>query len=407
MADIKVVPVARTQASWGAVLALGLGIFSIAMSQFLPASLLPLMAGDLGVSLGAAGQSMTATAVAAALSAVLISVLLPRADRRWVMIGLTCLTVVSDLVVALAPNLPVLLVARFLLGVALGGFWAMAIAVTAHLVPAGQLGRALTVVNAGVPIATAVAVPLGAWLGEVWGWRAVFALGAGAAALALVVQAVSLPRVPAGATSGLRALGSTLQSRLVLLGLVATVLVYGGHFAGFTYIRPLTANLSGTGAAGLAVLLLVFGVANLAGTLVAGPLADRSPRLGVSLFPATVGVGMLLMLVAGSSTPGLFAAAMVWGLGFGGVATSLQSWGARAEPSRLEQIGGLLVMVANVAVAVGAVVGGVILDSAPGTATPLVGGLASIAGAAVLTSLRPRLSPGSLRGPGRGPGSTR
>lgn len=377
-------------ASWAGVASLGLGIFSIAMSQFLPASLLPLIADDLGVTVGAAGQSFTATAGAAALSALLISVVLPRTDRSRVMIGLTLLAVVSDLLVTLAPNLVVLLAARLLLGIALGGFWAMAIAVTAHLVPPDRLGRGLTVVNVGVPIATAVAVPLGAWLGEIWGWRAVFLLAAGAAALALALQAVFLPRVPPSARAGLRGLGSTLRSRVTRLGLLATLLIYSGHFAGFTYVRPIVASVSDVDAAGIAILLLVFGVANFVGTLLAGPLADRVPRTGVLVFPAAVGSGMLFLLVAGVSTPGLFSAALLWGVGFGGVATSLQSWGARVEPARLEQIGSLLVMVANCAVAIGAVVGGILVDGPSGTPSPLLGGVAAIAGGLVISNLRAR-----------------
>ena len=111
-----------TPASWAGVVSLGLGIFAIVMAEFLPASLLPRIAGDLAVSTGAAGQAVSVTAFAAALSALLISVVLPRADRRRVKIGLTLLAAVSSLIVALAPNLAVLLAARLLLGVALGGF---------------------------------------------------------------------------------------------------------------------------------------------------------------------------------------------------------------------------------------------------------------------------------------------
>ncbi|WP_345425610.1 MFS transporter [Pseudonocardia xishanensis] len=240
---------------------LGLGIFAIVMSEFLPATLLPRIADDLGVSAGAAGQSVTMTALAAAVSALCIAAVLPRADRRRVMIGLTGLAVVSDLVVALAPNLAVLLVARLVLGVALGGFWAMATAMAAQLVPADRLGRALTVVNSGVAAATVVAVPLGSWLGEVWGWRGVFLLAAGIAVLALSAQATTLPQAPSRAASGLGQLGATLRSRVVLLGLGAILLVFSGHFSGFTYIRPAVESLSGIGAEGLALMLLAFGVA--------------------------------------------------------------------------------------------------------------------------------------------------
>jgi DHA1 family purine ribonucleoside efflux pump-like MFS transporter len=148
--------------------------------------------------------------------------------------------------------------------------------------------------------------------------------------------------------------------------------------------------MSGVDAAGLAVLLLVFGVAAFFGTALSGPLADRAPRLGVFLFPAVLGVGMLVMHATGGSTAGLFVAAVFWGFGFGGVPTTVLSWGARTQPTRLEQIGGVIVTVCNVAIALGAVVGGLLVDHVSESTPLLVGGVASIAGAAVLVSLRRR-----------------
>jgi predicted MFS family arabinose efflux permease len=383
-------PATERPPSWAGVLSLSLGIFAIVMSEFLPASLLPSIADDLHVSAGAAGQAVTVTAFAGALSALLISVVLPRADRRRVKIGLTLLAVVSNLAVAAAPNLYVLLAARLLLGVALGGFWAMATAMAAHLVPSRHLGRALTVINSGVAAATVAAVPVGAWLGHVWGWRGVFVLGAGVAGVALAVQAATLPHLTPAGTSGLRALGSVLRSGVVLAGLSAVLLIFGGHFSGFTYIRPAAESMSGMGADGFAALLLVFGVANFLGTALAGPLADRSPRTGAFLFPAVLGAGMLVMYVSGGTTAGLFIAAVVWGFGFGGVPTTVLSWGARTEPERLEQIGGVIVTICNIAISLGAVVGGILVDQVAAEVPLLVGGIGAIAGAALLTSLHRR-----------------
>jgi predicted MFS family arabinose efflux permease len=380
-------PATDRSASWAGVVSLSLGIFAIVMSEFLPASLLPRIADGLRVSAGAAGQAVSVTAFAGAVSALFISVVLPRADRRRVKLGLTLLTIVSNLIVAAAPNLYVLLAARLLLGVALGGFWAMATAMAAHLVPAHQLGRALTVINSGVAVATVAAVPVGAWLGDVWGWRSVFLLGAGVAVIALAVQAATLPRVTPAAVSGLRALGSVLRSGVVLAGLAAILLIFSGHFSGFTYIRPAAESMSGLGAGGFAVLLLVFGVANFLGTALAGPLADRRPRLGVLLFPVGLGAGMLLMHVTGAALTGLFAATALWGFGFGGVPTTVLSWGARTQPTHLEQIGGVIVTVCNVAIAIGASVGGVLVDEVAASMPLLAGGIGALAGAALLTSL--------------------
>jgi len=354
------------------------------MSEFLPASLLPHIARDLDVSVGAAGQTVTVTAAAAALSALLISVVLPRADRRRVMIGLTALAVVSNVVVALAPNLGLLLCARVLLGIALGGFWAMATAMTAHLVPADRVGRALTVVNSGVALATIAAIPLGALLAETWGWRGVFLLGAAIGVAALLVQALTLPHVTPTAGNGLRALGSTLRRGIVIAGLFAVLLVFSGHFGAYTYIREAVEDLSAIAPEGFALMLLVFGIANVLGTALSGPLADRALRVAVILFPALAGMGMLIMLLAGRSSIGLFVAAAVWGFGFGGVPTSTLSWGARAEPDRLEQIGGLIVTVCCIAIAAGGVAGGLLVDSVAPTAPLAAGGLAAIAGGALL-----------------------
>jgi DHA1 family purine ribonucleoside efflux pump-like MFS transporter len=378
--------------SWAGVASLGLGIFAIIMSEFLPASLLPRIASGLGVTEGQAGQAVSVTAFSAAAAALFISAVLPRADRRSVMIGLTLLAIVSNVIVALAPNLAVLLAARVLVGIALGGFWAMATAMAAHLVHADHVGRALTVINSGVAVATIAAVPLGAWLGELWGWRGVFFLAAGVAAAALIVQASALPHVQPAPGGGLRALGSVLRSGAVLAGLFALLLVFSGHFSGFTYIRVATDSLAHLPASAFAVLLLVYGLANFAGTAVAGPLADRAPRVGVILFPAALGIGMVLMHATGSSPAGLFITAALWSFGFGGVPTTFLSWGARVEPTRLEQIGGVIVTVCNLAIAVGSAVGGAIVDSVAADASLLFGGIAVIAGALVFAAVRQRRS---------------
>jgi predicted MFS family arabinose efflux permease len=378
----------REPAAWAGVVSLSLGILAIVMSEFLPASLLTRISGDLGVSEGAAGQSVTVTALAAAVSALSISVVLPRADRRRVMIGLMVLAIVSNLIVAIAPNLAVLLLARVLLGIALGGFWAMATSMAAHMVPTDHIGRALTVVNTGVSAAAVAAVPLGAWLGDVWGWRQVFVLAAGVAFLALLVQVATLPHILPTTTNGLGALGATLRSRVVMIGLAAVLLIFSGHFGGFTYIRPAVENMSDIGAGGLATLLLVFGVANFVGTAISGPLADRALPVAVAIFPALVSAGMFVMLGTDGGTVGLVIAVVLWGFGFGGLPTSMLSWGARVEPDRLEQIGGLIVTACSVAIALGALVGGLLVDNASETAPLLAGGIAAIAGAAVISSLR-------------------
>lgn len=375
--------------SWAGVASLSVGVFALVMAEFLPASLLSRVAADLGVTEGVAGQSVAITAIVAAISGITIPVVLSRMDRRHLMIILSALAVVSDVLVAIAPTYPILLAARVLLGIAIGGFWALAISITARLVPASKLGLGLTIVNVGVTLATVAAVPLGTLLGEVWGWRAVFALAAGVGIIAMVIQFFALPSMLTGPSSGFRPLIQTLRSRMVLLCLFTMALMGAGHFAGFTYIRPAATEVGGLDPEQLAVLLLVYGLGIVGGNLIAGPLADRTLRTAALIFPLVLGLAMIAFVYMGSSTVLLFATAALWGAGFGALPTVISTWLARAEPSRLESIGGLQTGVFQVAVALGAFLGGLLVDGA-GVQTALVlGGLASVLGAVILVAVKP------------------
>jgi predicted MFS family arabinose efflux permease len=376
---------ARVRSPWLGTAAMAAGIFALVTSEFLPASVLSPIAADLRISEGMAGQAVTATAIAGLITAPTLPALVRRLDRRTLLIGLLALALLADVLVAIAPSYGVLLVSRVLLGVALAGFWSMALAVTAHLVPAHHLGRGLTVVNLGVSLATVAAVPLGAFLGDVWGWRPVFWLAAGFTVVAAVLLIAWLPSIPPSGSVGFRALFATLRSRVMIVGLLSFGLIVAGHFAAFTYVRP-AAELSGAGAQGLAIVLAVYGVAALAGNLVAGPAADRRLRLAMLVAPLLLGAAVLAFAQVAGSFPAVVAAVALWGLAFGGMPTLVQTWSARTEPERLEAASGLVVMTFQLAIAAGAAVGGALVDGLGVTAPLIAGGIAAVVGGLALSS---------------------
>jgi predicted MFS family arabinose efflux permease len=156
-----------------------LGVWGLITAEFLPAGLLTFIARDLKVSEALAGQAVTVTAVVSFFAALLTPTLTRRLDRRMVLLGLSVLLVASDLLIAAESKLWAVLLARALLGIALGGFWSMATAVTIRLVPAAMIPRAMSLVFSGISIATIVAVPLGSHLADLYGWRVVFFAGGG------------------------------------------------------------------------------------------------------------------------------------------------------------------------------------------------------------------------------------
>jgi predicted MFS family arabinose efflux permease len=377
-------------AAWLAVVSLGLGIFTLVASEFLPASLLSPIAADLGITEGVAGQLVTATSIIGIIGGPLVVSSLPRLDRRWLMAGLTTLAIASNVLVAIAPVFGLMLAARLLLGMSIAGFWAMSLAVTAQLVPADRLGRAMTIVNTGVSLATIAAVPAGAYFGELLGWRAVFLLAAGAGVLTLIAQLTTLPPVPPSGAPGFRSLVQTALTPVVALGVLAIVLIAGGHFMGFTYLRPAFETINGLTPELLAVLLMVYGVASFLGNLVAGPLADRRLRVLVLAAPVAIGVGTALLAIAGSGLVMAFVTVFVWGIGFGAVPTMVQTWVAHVAPQRLESAGGLIVAAFQIAITIGAAVGGLLVDSVGVQAALIAGGIAAVLGGLALCSARAR-----------------
>lgn len=349
-------------ARWPAVVSLALGVFGLVTAEFLPASLLTAMAADLGISAGAAGQAVTATALVGAVAAPSIPLLTRRFDRKAVLLALTLLLVLSNLMAATADSFAVLLAARVMLGVALGGFWSMAAALAMRLVPETLFARAMSVVLTGVSVATVCAAPVGAWMGDLWGWRSAFVAAGVVSVLTLVFQWLTLPALPPRDNPDLRVLGRLLARPGVRVALLAVLLVISGHFAGFTYIRPLMEDVTHLSVSAISAVLLGYGIGGFFGNFAGGLIAERSERHAIVAGGAVIAVLAASLLVAGSSAVVTAVAVALWGFAFGAFPVGFQTWIVRAAPDQAEGAGGLLVAAFQVAIASGAVGGGLLVD---------------------------------------------
>lgn len=342
--------------AWLPVGALSLGIAILVASEFLPAGVLPALAADVGVSEGTAGLAVAATAIAGAFTAPSIAVLLPRADRRLVLLGLLLAAALSNLAVAVAPGFAVVLVGRLLLGVAIAGYWSLAFGAGVHAAP----GRQRLVASAlafGTSVATVMGVPLASVVGDTVGWRTAFGGAAVLSLLSAVALAAALPSVPAHPTAGLRMLREALRNRLLMAGIGFVVLVAFGNFAAYPYIR-LAIDRVDPGAT--TWMLLAWGVGGVVGPILAGVLA-RWLRPLTAAAPFGLAVALLLTAVA-PSVPVLTVAVVLWGVSLNAVPAATQLWVARAEPVRTESAISLQVTAFQVAITAGSALGGVLLD---------------------------------------------
>ncbi|VVO75359.1 Purine ribonucleoside efflux pump NepI [Pseudomonas fluorescens] len=378
--------------AWMAVFSLAMGVFGLLTAEYLPASLLTPMATDLGVSEAIAGQAVTVTAVVALFAGLLVPGFTRPLDRRTVLLGFSVLMIASNLLVALSSSIWVLMVMRVLLGVALGGFWCMAAAVAMRLVPASLLPRALSIIFSGIAVGTVVAVPLGSYLGGLYGWRSAFLAAAAVGGITLLFQWFTLPHMAPRSPARLRTVLDVLMRPGIAIGMLGCVLAHTGHFALFTYIRPFLESTTGVSTDGLALMLLGFGVANFVGTMLTGWLIARSLRVTLAFMPALVGLAALALVFLPASVPGQALLVAFWGLAFGGVPVAWSNWVARSVPDQAESAGGMVVASVQSSIAAGAAAGGAMFSASGITGVFIAGGIVMLL-SALLIAWRVKVQP--------------
>jgi predicted MFS family arabinose efflux permease len=364
--------------TWLAVVSLGLGAAVIVTTEFIPVGLLPNVATDLDVTLGAAGLMVLVPGLTAAIAAPLVIVGAGRLDRRRIIVALGILVVLSNAIAAAAPSFAVVLLARVFLGIAIGGFWAVVPPLGVRMVGAGSGTRATSIILAGLSAGTVVGLPAGQLFGELVGWRATFAGAACAAILIVATQLVLLPRIPAAGGMRFAHLARVFRVPIARTTLIAGGVVTVGQFAASTFVTPFLLQNAHTGSDVATVLFLGYGLAGIAGTLLGSALVARS-RIWTFAGAAAAFGAILLALPALTDAPAIVGVLFVtWGLIWGLVPLALQTLMLTATPDAPEASAAVLMSVLQLSIAVGSALGGMLVDSAGLTAVFVVSGLIAI-----------------------------
>jgi len=208
-----------------------------------------------------------------------------------------------------------------------------------------------------------VSVPLGSYLGGLYGWRSAFFVAAAVGTLILIFQWFTLPTMAPRKMLRTASVLQLLRRPGIAIGMLGCVLAHTGQFALFTYIRPALESVAPIDVDRLSLMLLGFGVANFVGTLLAGWLIERSLRVTLALMPALVGLAAFGMIALPIELPGLMLLVAFWGLAFGGVPVAWSNWVARAVPDQAETAGGMVVASVQSSIATGAALGGLVFGT--------------------------------------------
>uniref|UniRef100_A0AAU3I1P3 MFS transporter n=1 Tax=Streptomyces sp. NBC_01393 TaxID=2903851 RepID=A0AAU3I1P3_9ACTN len=262
-----------------ALLALAVGAFGIGTTEFAMMGLLPDVAGDLGISIPAAGHLVSAYALGVVIGAPLLAAATARMSRRTVLIALMGLFVAGNALSALAPGENWLLAARFLSGLPHGAFFGVGAVVATGLVAPERKARSVSLMFLGLTVANIAGVPAATLVGQHLGWRATF-LGVSAIGVAAIASLYLLiPRTPGHTPGGgLRGELAALRPLPVWLALGTTVTGFAALFSAYSYITPMLTDAAGYADGSVTLLLALFGVGATAGNLLGGRLADHAMR---------------------------------------------------------------------------------------------------------------------------------
>ncbi|GAB3547197.1 MFS transporter [Actinopolyspora lacussalsi] len=363
-----------------------LGIFALMTSELLPVGLLTPVGDALRVSEGTAGLMVTVPGLVAAFSAPVVTVLTGRIDRRLVLAVLIGLVGAANLASAFATNFGIVLVARFLIGISVGGFWSIAGGIALRLVPEHQVARATAVIFGGVETASVLGVPTGTFIGDLSNWRTAFAVVGILGLVSLTFIVFLVPRLPAEQTLRFSELPRVFRSNVgVRVGVAMTFLIITGHFVAYTFVRPLLLE-DGIGGELIGGLLLVFGVAGICGNFIAGALIRTRLRETIMGLSVVLAVAMTLLAVVDTNTLSAAGILILWGLGYGAVPVTMQTWILTKAPDTTEAASSLYVSMFNLSIALGALFGGMAVDGIAASSVLWIGG--AMAAVCLLVVLR-------------------
>lgn len=360
---------------WGGLLVLAVSVFLSVTAEMIPTGLLPEMSSGLGVSESQVGLLISFFAFAVVLTSVPLTFLFRRVPRHLLLMMVLVAIAASSIVGGLAPSFEVLVVARIVGGMAHGVFWGVVGAYSAHLVPKEQIGRAVAITTGGGTLAFVLGVPLATTVGHAFGWRVPF-LGIGALAiLGAVFIWLLLPRVDhrkhlevSTDTKALRAerrrgpLDPTIPVVALICILVAVVMI--GNYSFYTYIAPFMISEMGVPEGQIGLLLLVYGAAGALGVLAAGAVFGRRPTTGLLIALGATGASVLAIALFAANPIVAIGAFFVWGVAFGVIPTLLPTrLMHEASPAIRDSASAFYSTAFNAGIGLGALVGGIFLDS--------------------------------------------
>jgi len=366
----------NTLALW----ALAISAFGIGTTEFVPVGLLASIADDLNIGITLAGLLISGYAIGVAVGAPILTALTNRLSRKSLLMLLMAVFIIGNVVAATSASFEILIVARFITAFSHGVFFSIGSTIAVQLVPPHKKASAIALMFTGLTVATVTGVPLGTFIGQSFGWRATFWGVAVLGIVAIAATALLIPKnlkqpQPAKFSDMLR----LVTNKRILLGLSITALGYGGTFVAFTYLTPILQDVTGLKPGLTSIILLVYGAAVAIGNAAGGRFANQNPvnaLFWMFIVQAAILVAMSFMIPF--QIAGLIGVVLMGLLAFmnvPGLQLFIVQLAEKYVPSAVDVASALNIAAFNIGIAVGATIGGFVVNTIGLVHTPWVGGV--------------------------------
>lgn len=369
--------------------ALAISAFGIGTTEFVPVGLLSTISEDLNISITLAGLLISGYAMGVAFGAPILTALTNKMSRKTLLMALMVVFIIGNLIAAVSTSFALLLTARIITAFSHGVFFSIGSTIAADLVPEDKRASAIAFMFTGLTVATVTGVPLGTFVGQLFGWRATFWGVALLGVIGIIASAILIPKdikdaPPAKFSDQIKVLGNGP----LLLAFAITALGYGGTFVAFTYLTPILQEITGFSPKVVSIILLVYGVAVAIGNSIGGKAADKNPLKALLwMFIAQAIILFILTFTAPFKVAGvitIFLMGMFAFMNVPGLQILVVRLAERYVPTAVNVASALNIAAFNLGIAIGALVGGLIVDSIGLIHTPWIGGV-MVVGAVLLT----------------------
>lgn len=372
----KTVSQTNTLALW----ALAISAFGIGTTEFVPVGLLASIADDLNIGITLAGLLISGYAIGVAVGAPILTALTNRLSRKSLLMLLMSVFIIGNIVAATSASFEILIVARFITAFSHGVFFSIGSTIAVQLVPPHKKASAIALMFTGLTVATVTGVPLGTFIGQSFGWRATFWGVAVLGIVAIAATALLIPKnlkqpQPAKFSDMLR----LVTNKRILLGLSITALGYGGTFVAFTYLTPILQDVTGLKPGLTSIVLLVYGAAVAIGNAAGGRFANQNPVHALFwMFIAQAAILVVMSFMISFQIAGLIGVVLMGLLAFmnvPGLQLFIVQLAEKYVPSAVDVASALNIAAFNIGIAVGATIGGLVVNTIGLVHTPWVGGV--------------------------------